>query len=137
MTENQRRKTMDKRLTFIGEIRTPYETLDQCPRNVQPDGPLCRLVLDNNFKEGLEGLLPGQQILILYWFDGVDRTLTRQPARGTGAPMGTFALRSPHRPNPIGAAVLIIEDIDETQVMVRGLDCLDRTPLLDIKPHTH
>jgi tRNA (Thr-GGU) A37 N-methylase len=48
--------------------------------------------------------------------------------------MGTFALRSPHRPNPIAAAVLPIEAIDGNRVAVRGLDCLDGTSLLDIKP---
>jgi tRNA (Thr-GGU) A37 N-methylase len=48
--------------------------------------------------------------------------------------MGTFALRSPHRPNPIALAEVEIEGIDGNRVAVRGLDCLDGTPLIDIKP---
>ena len=121
-------------LNFIGHIRTPYQAIEECPRNVDPNGPPCQLVLDKGYENGVSGLLPGQQILILYWFAHTDRNLMLQtPGRG-GGPKGTFALRSPHRPNPIGAAELVIESIEGGVITVRGLDCLDGTPLLDIKP---
>ena len=118
----------------VGHIETPYESLEECPKNVDPEGPPCALVLDPPYQEALDGLKAGDQILILYWFEGVDRNRLRQLRRGEGPMMGTFALRSPHRPNPIAAAVLPIEAIDGNRVAVRGLDCLDCTPLLDIKP---
>ena len=121
-------------LRFIGHINTPYETIEACPRNVDPGGPPCQLVLDKAFDRGIFGLRPGQKILILYWFENTDRNLMMQaPGRG-GGPTGTFALRSPHRPNPIGAAELPIESIGDGVITVRGLDWLDGTPLLDIKP---
>lgn len=125
---------MKATLEFIGCIRTPYRTLEECPRNVDPCGPLCELVIDTKLEEGLSGLAVGQEILVLYWFENVNRHTYVQEARNHGKRLGTFALRSPHRPNPIAVAVVKIENIDGKRVSVRGLDCLDGTPLLDIKP---
>lgn len=121
-------------LQFIGRIRTPYRKLRECPRNVEPDGPLCELEIDGKFKDGLTGLVAGQEVLLLYWFENVDRTVLQQRRRESGRTSGVFALRSPDRPNPIAAAVVTIEAIERSRIQVRGLDCLDGTPLLDIKP---
>jgi len=125
---------MNTTLEFIGQIRTPYKNLDDCPRNIEPGGPLCELVINEGMKDGVSGLIPGQKILVLYWFDDVDRNTYQQGSRKKGKRTGVFALRSPHRPNPIGAAVVSIESIKNNCIFVKGLDCLDGTPLLDIKP---
>jgi len=125
---------MTAALHYIGHIRTPYHTLDQCPSNVDPGGPSCELRLDEAFEQGLAGLVPGASILVLYWLDRADREALMQRRRKSGQLSGVFALRSPHRPNPIGAAVVKVVDISGSCVRVRGLDCLDGTPLLDIKP---
>ena len=125
---------MSAELKFIGSIKTPYTSSGQCPNNIQPDGPLCEIAVVDRFKDGLIGLKVGHHILILYWFENVDRDVALQkPARG-GNKIGTFALRSPHRPNPIAAAVLPIEAIENGSVFVKGLDCVNGTRLLDIKP---
>ncbi|ENP8342487.1 SAM-dependent methyltransferase [Vibrio harveyi] len=117
-------------LEFIGQIRTPYTEVSQCPNNIQPqDGPVCEIQLKSQYYQGLVGLEVEQKILVLYWLSGANR----QPEMMQGK-KGTFALRSPHRPNPIGAAVIPIESIDEGVIKMRGLDCLDSTPLVDIKP---
>ncbi|MCU7810538.1 MAG: SAM-dependent methyltransferase [Candidatus Thiodiazotropha sp. (ex Notomyrtea botanica)] len=121
-------------LQFIGHIDTPYTAIEDCPNNVDLNGPLCQLVVHEEFINGLSGLLPGQKILILYWFGNTDRNATKQEFNNGEELVGTFALRSPHRPNPIGAAVLPIETIDHGVVSVKGLDCLTGTHLLDIKP---
>ncbi len=125
-------------LKFIGNINTPYEAIEDCPKNIDLNGPLCHLIIHEKFVEGLSGLQSGQNILILYWFENIDRNVTKQGSKkgaNTGGELiGTFALRSPHRPNPIGAAVLPIEKIDNGVVSVKGLDCLNGTHLLDIKP---
>jgi tRNA-Thr(GGU) m(6)t(6)A37 methyltransferase TsaA len=126
--------SMNAALHYIGHIRTPYQTLGECPRNVDPGGPLCELCLDEAFEQGLDGLAPGAGILVLYWLDQADRRALVQRRRKSGQLTGVFALRSPHRPNPIGAAVVTVVDISGNRVRVRGLDCLDGTPLLDIKP---
>lgn len=125
---------MDATLKSIGYISTPYKTIDDCPKNIDFDGPLCKLIINDDFKEGLLGLQQGQNILILYWFENTDRKLMIQEKNTSDELKGTFAIRSPHRPNPIGAAVLPIETIENGVVTVKGLDCLDGTNLLDIKP---
>lgn len=124
---------MNATLTFIGHIITPYKAIDECPSNIDFKGPLCQLVLDEKFKNGLSGLKPDQKILILYWFENTDRNEI-ETTTDDGDSIGTFALRSPNRPNPIVAATLPIESIKDGVISVRGLDCLNGTPLLDIKP---
>ncbi len=121
-------------LQFIGEILTPYTHIDDCPRNVNQNGPVCSLVLDKEFQGGLRGLEAGQKILILYWLDLTrEYTIERKSPR-YDTPRGVFSLRSPRRPNPIGAAELVIESIAENIVYIKGLDCVSGTKLLDIKP---
>ena len=124
---------MDATLEFIGHINTPYKAIEECPNNIDFNGPLCQLVLNEKFKNGLSGLSPGQKILILYWFENTDRN-ELETSTDDGGSIGTFALRSPNRPNPIVAATLPIESIENNVVSIRGLDCLNGTPLLDIKP---
>ncbi len=121
-------------LVTIGKIRTPYTVLEDCPKNVEADGPVCTLEVDSQYAEALTGLERRSHIQVLYWLDGAKRDLLMQNRRGDGEYLGTFALRSPHRPNPIGSSVVELIGIEGTQVSVRGLDCLDGTPLLDIKP---
>ena len=125
---------MNAALKFIGRIKTPYKTLEDCPRNIDLTGPVCTLVVNKDMKDGVSGLNPGQKILVLYWFENADRSSYLQESRKNGKSLGVFALRSPHRPNPIGAAVVRIEKIENERIFVKGLDCLDGTPLLDIKP---
>lgn len=125
---------MKATIKFIGHINTPYNAIEDCPKNVDLNGPLCQLVIHEEFINGLSGLQPGQKILILYWFENTDRNATKQGSDNGDELIGTFALRSPHRPNPIGAAVLPIVTIDNGVVSVKGLDCLNGTHLLDIKP---
>jgi tRNA-Thr(GGU) m(6)t(6)A37 methyltransferase TsaA len=124
----------DMQLTPIGRIETSYRTLEDCPRNVDNDGPPCRLVVDPAFAPALLGLKVGQRILILYWFSGVDRHRLHQTSRRSSEVAGVFALRTPNRPNPLGAAVVTITAIAGNVLTVPGLDCLDGTPLIDIKP---
>ncbi len=118
----------------IGSIETPFNSLEECPRNISPDGPSCRLVLDHAFIAGLMGLHAGQRILILYWCGHAERSVLQQNSRRTGELAGVFALRTPNRPNPIGAAVLPVKAIEPGCIIVDGMDCLNGTPLLDIKP---
>ncbi|MBW2690785.1 MAG: SAM-dependent methyltransferase [Deltaproteobacteria bacterium] len=126
--------TLQATIESIGHIITPYKTISDCPRNINPEGPLCKIVIKDGLRDGLLGLNVGQKILILYWFEQVERTLLRQHSRRSGELKGIFALRTPSRCNPIGAAVLPIEQIEDGVIFVRGLDCLDGTPLIDIKP---
>lgn len=129
---------MSYTLIPIGTITTPYNILDECPNNVDDvSGPLCELVLEDDFVVGLTGLNVGDRIDIFYWLDGSVRQVSLEKPHGRHAGdtlLGTFCLRTPIRPNPIGLAKLTIVAIDANRVQVRGLDCLNGTPLIDIKP---
>ncbi len=126
---------MNAELQFIGRIRTPWHSRDDCPAFIDPAGPACEIVLDDRWRDGLRGLVAGQRILVLYWFDDVDRDRPVQTPRRGGPPRGVFALRSPYRPNPIAAGTVTVEYLArDGRIGVRGMDCLDGTPLLDVKP---
>jgi tRNA-Thr(GGU) m(6)t(6)A37 methyltransferase TsaA len=125
----------DAWVRFIGEIRTPWRDRDACPRQGSYDGPECRLVIAPTWRPALEGLEASEKIEVLYWLDRSRRDLVAQSPRDDGQTVGTFALRSPNRPNPIGTSLVKLVGIEDGVVTVRGLDCVDGTPLLDIKPH--
>lgn len=124
----------DAALRFIGLIRTPFATRGDCPRQGRVDGPLCRLVLDPVWEPALRGLDAYARLEVLYWLDRSRRDLLCQSPKDDGRTVGTFALRSPVRPNPIGTAIVALEGIEGREVLVRGLDCIDGTPLIDLKP---
>ena len=124
----------DAGLIFIGRIRTPFQAIRDCPRQGQTDGPVCRIEIDERWRRAMQGLERHQELQVFYWMDKARRDLLVQAPRTGVGPSGTFALRSPMRPNPIAASVVAVEAIEEGAILVRGLDCLDGTPLLDIKP---
>lgn len=124
----------DATLRFIGRIRTPWTTREACPRQGRLDGPECRVILDPVWHEALSGLENYESIELLYWLDESRRDLILQSPRSDGKTVGTFALRSPVRPNPIGTSIVRLDRVDGGTLHVRGLDCLDNTPLIDIKP---
>jgi len=95
-----------------------------------------RLVLDPSLTAGLQGLEPGQQILVLFHFHrSADYDLCQHPRGDTSRPKrGVFALHSPRRPNPIGATVVELVAIEGNVLRVRGLDAINGTPVLDLKP---
>jgi tRNA-Thr(GGU) m(6)t(6)A37 methyltransferase TsaA len=124
----------DAALRFIGTIRTPWADRADCPRQGRQDGPDCRIELDPIWQDALEGLAAYETVEVLYWLDRSRCDLTRQSPRGDGRTVGTFALRSPVRPNPIGTALVRLLRIEGGTLHVPGLDCLDGTPLIDLKP---
>ena len=95
-----------------------------------------RIVLDLDLVEGLTGLEPGRQIMVVFHFhrsQGYD--LCQYPRGDESRPRrGVFALRSPRRPNPIGVTVVDLVAIQGNVLRVRGLDALNGTPVLDLKP---
>lgn len=124
----------DANVVFIGRIRTPFASRDDCPRQGSPDGPLCRLEIDAPWQTALTGIGAGQQIEVLYWMHLARRDLVLQSPKSSGRTVGTFAIRSPVRPNPIAISRVTVHAVEQGAVLVRGLDCVDGTPLLDIKP---
>jgi tRNA-Thr(GGU) m(6)t(6)A37 methyltransferase TsaA len=124
----------DAGLEFIGRIHTPWVTRAETPRQGKEDGPICRLEVFETWVPALKGLEEFETLFVIYWLHQSRRDLVTQSPRSNGATSGTFALRSPVRPNPLGLAQVKLVGIDGNMVAVRGLDCLDGTPLIDIKP---
>jgi tRNA-Thr(GGU) m(6)t(6)A37 methyltransferase TsaA len=125
----------DASLYYIGRIRTPWTRREDCPKNARESDAVCTVVLDTRWAEGLTGLDTISHVLLLYWMDQARRDLVLQSPRHYAEHRGTFALRSPVRPNPIAVAVARLVGIEGCVLSVVGLDCLDNTPLLDIKPY--
>jgi tRNA-Thr(GGU) m(6)t(6)A37 methyltransferase TsaA len=125
----------DALLYFIGRIRTPWQSRAQCPRNPRESDAICTVELDPRWTPGLKGLETVSHVLLLYWMDRTRRDLVLQVPRHYGEQRGTFALRSPARPNPIAVSVARLVRLEGNALYVVGIDCLDNTPLLDIKPY--
>jgi tRNA (adenine37-N6)-methyltransferase len=124
----------DAALVFIGRIRTPWTDRLECPRQGRLDGPTCRLELFEPWAQALDGIAEYERLEVLYWLHQSRRDLVRQSPKSDGVARGAFSLRSPVRPNPIGTALVRLVGVEGATVLVRGLDCLDGTPLLDLKP---
>ncbi len=124
----------DATLAFIGRIRTPFATRADCPHRGHADGPECRIEIDAPWRPALEGIEPGSRLEVLYWMHLARRDLLVQAPKGRPAPLGTFALRSPNRPNPVATSEAEVVAVAPDSVTVRGLDCVDGTPLIDLKP---
>lgn len=128
-------EAVDAGLTFIGRLRTPWRTRADCPRRGDPlEGPECRVTVFPPWHAALAGLDRYVELELLYWMHLARRDLVVQVPRASGRPHGTFALRSPMRPNPIASSVVALVRVAADGIVVRGLDCVDGTPLLDIKP---
>ncbi len=124
----------DAALTFIGCIHTPWTDRLECPRQGRLDGPLCRIELFEPWDQALPGVAAFERLEVLYWLHASRRDLVLQSPANDGKVRGTFALRSPVRPNPIATSIVQLVSIEGRFLNVRGMDCLDGTPLLDLKP---
>jgi len=124
----------DAGVYFIGRIRTPWRRRDDCPKNARGSDAECVIELDPRYAAALDGVASCTHLVVLYFMDRARRDLLVQAPRH-GERRGTFALRSPVRPNPIAMSVVRLVRIDGTKLTVVGLDCLDGTPLIDIKPY--
>lgn len=126
------------RVAFIGQIRSAWAK-GSAPRNIRPareTGQPARIELASGYAPGLTGLTTGQYIIVLYWMDQAPRDLIVQNPRHTDGTRGTFALRSPARPNPIAMSTVKITalDMDAGTIGIDAIDCFDGTPVVDIKP---
>ena len=124
----------DAGVYFIGRIRTPWKKRRDCPRNARGSDAVCTIELDPRYAAALEGVETCTHLVLLYFMHEARRDLAVQVSWHSGR-RGTFALRSPVRPNPIAISVVRLLGLDGTSLSVVGLDCLDGTPLIDIKPY--
>ena len=127
--------SFDASIYFIGRIRTPFKTRSDCPKNISQSTAEGRVEIDSRYAGGLADLSLCSHVWLMYWMDQARRDLIQQVPAHLGRPRGTFALRSPVRPNPIAIAAVELLGIEGTTLRVRNVDCIDGTPLVDIKPY--
>jgi tRNA-Thr(GGU) m(6)t(6)A37 methyltransferase TsaA len=130
--------TFDAGLYFIGRIRTPWTHRKDCPKNAREArerGEVCAIEVDARWAPALQTLETCSHVIVLYWMHQARRDLVVQVPAHYGNGRGTFALRSPVRPNPVALSVVRLLKIERNSLSVVGLDCLDGTPLLDLKPY--
>lgn len=125
----------------IGTIRSPFKDKFGTPRQSQiAKKTISKIVFDKKIAphEILEGLEAGTYIWILFWFhlNNSKKPIRKvHPPRLRGKTMGVLATRSPHRPNPIGLSLGKITAIEKNSITVEGLDLVDKTPVIDVKPY--
>src|SRR6266853_3776407 len=118
-------ETSDASLYFIGRIRTPWTQRKDCPKNARESEAVCTIELDPRWAAALKDVESCSHLVVLYWMDRSRRDIVLQVPRHYGVQRGTFALRSPARPNPIALSVVRLLGIAGARLSVVGLDCLD------------
>jgi tRNA-Thr(GGU) m(6)t(6)A37 methyltransferase TsaA len=120
----------------IGIVESPLTDPKSAPKQGYEGSPEAWLVFDVDVLDGLQGIQPGDQVLVLTWLDRARRDVLRVHPRDdiTNPEQGVFSTRSADRPNPIGLHQVEIASIDGPRFRVRNLEALDRTPIVDVKP---
>jgi tRNA-Thr(GGU) m(6)t(6)A37 methyltransferase TsaA len=120
----------------IGKVVSLLTDLDSAPKQGDEGAPDALLVFEPGVLDALEGIRPGDEVIVLTWLHRARRDVLRVHPRGdpSRAQQGVFNTRSPHRPNPIGLHAVEILSIDGGNVRVSKLEALDGTPIVDVKP---
>ena len=123
-------------LIRVATVESPLTDRAAAPKQGDEGAPDATLVFEEGFAPALEGVAEGDELLLLTWLDRASRDVLRVHPRGdTSRPeQGVFATRSPDRPNPIGLHRVTVRAIDGTRMRVSGLEALDGTPVVDVKP---
>jgi tRNA-Thr(GGU) m(6)t(6)A37 methyltransferase TsaA len=123
-------------LVPIGRVESPLTDRAAAPKQGSEGAPDAWLVIEPGVAAGLDGLRPGDEIIVLTWLHQADRDVLRvHPRDDPSTPeRGVFTTRSADRPNPIGLHRVEVAAVDGRRVLVRGLEAVDGTPVVDLKP---
>ena len=123
-------------LTQIGTVESPLTELGSAPKQGDEGAPDAWLAFAPSVIEGLDGLQAGEEVIVLTWLHHARRDVLRvHPRNDTSQPQqGVFNTRSSDRPNPIGLHRVKILSIEGARLLVRNLEAVDGTPIVDIKP---
>jgi tRNA-Thr(GGU) m(6)t(6)A37 methyltransferase TsaA len=122
-------------LTPIGVIRSPYKERGQAPRQGHLSEDETTLEIFPKFAVALKDIERNHHLIVLYWGDRANRETLQSRTPFSEVPVGVFSSRSPNRPNPIAFCVADLIRQEGNRLIVRGVDALDGSPLLDIKPY--
>jgi len=124
-------RIVDVDCTVIGTARTPFGSTDEAPRQGAEGDTEGVIELDPAYAAGLDGFDPSADVLVVWYADRADRDvlrLDRNPDRGV------FTSRSPARPTPVCLTRCSVVAVEPERLRVRGVDMVDGTPVLDLKP---
>jgi tRNA-Thr(GGU) m(6)t(6)A37 methyltransferase TsaA len=126
----------DFEIVPVGRVESPLTDPATAPKQGHEGAPDAWLVFDPTVLEGLQGIRPGDRVIVLTWLDRARRDLLRVHPRDdvTNPKQGVFNTRSADRPNPIGLHEVEIAAVDGPRVRVSDLEAVDGTPVIDVKP---
>ncbi|MHB9946611.1 tRNA (N6-threonylcarbamoyladenosine(37)-N6)-methyltransferase TrmO [Clostridium botulinum] len=125
------------KLNPIGYIKSPFKNLEDIPpQNIYAKDKKALIEIKEELVEGLKDLDKNSHIIILFYFNKSKdfNLITKTP--WSDEKKGVFSTRSPRRPNPIGLSIVKLIGIDHNKIIIKGIDMLDGTPVLDIKPYS-
>jgi tRNA-Thr(GGU) m(6)t(6)A37 methyltransferase TsaA len=127
---------MDIVMRPIGYISSPFKDLADIPRQsiLASDVTATIEVLDD-YAEGIRDINAGSHIIVLFYFHKSEGFELFQRTWKSNEPRSVFSTRSPRRPNPIGLSVVKVTAVHDGSIDIAGVDMLDGTPVLDIKPY--
>lgn len=121
----------------IGFVKSPLK--EPTSEHLNLESIISEIVIDEKLNEALDGLEGFSHIIVLYWMHHADPGKKRLKAHPMGRndveEQGIFAIRTPHRPNPIGKSTVRLLERSANVLKVQGLDAIDGTPVIDIKPY--
>ena len=127
---------MNVDLNPIGYVSSPYKKKEDAPRQGRLTDTETEIIIDERYLSGLFRIEGKKHLFVLWWFDRADRSVLRTMPPHNPVEHGVFATRSPNRPNPISLSLVDVLEIQGGRIRVRGLEALDGTPVLDIKPYS-
>ena len=119
----------------IGTIYSPYKEKSDAPRQGVYSKEVMILEIDEQYQLGLTDIEKHDHLVVLYWGDRSDRNTLLAKPPGQDTATGVFSTRSPNRPNPIAMCTVKVLNVEDNRIHVVGLDALDQSPILDIKPY--
>jgi tRNA-Thr(GGU) m(6)t(6)A37 methyltransferase TsaA len=128
---------MEQTVKYIAVVHSSLKNLEDCPKLENENSPEATISIQPEFLEGVKDIKPGQELLLFTWLHLADRTvLSCHPRDDFNKPLtGVFSTRSADRPNPIGIhKVTVVSLPGNGKIKVAGLEVVDQTPVIDIKP---
>jgi tRNA-Thr(GGU) m(6)t(6)A37 methyltransferase TsaA len=120
----------------VGVVHSPYREKKGTPYQGRHENKECIIEIFEKYEPGLLDIDRCTHLYVLYWQDRSDRSILQTRTPWGPEIHGVFATRSPNRPNPIGLCVVDLLERDGRFVKVNGLDALDGSPVIDIKPYS-
>ena len=120
----------------IGRVSSPLTEMADAPKQGDEGAPDAWIEVHPEFADALDGIEVGERLVVVTWLDRGRREVLRVHPRGDSSrpERGVFGTRSPHRPNPLGLHEVEVAEIEGNRLLVRSLEALDGTPVVDVKP---